>query len=194
MNEIKFSCPSCKQHIQCDPSHIGENVPCPGCATLIRVPGLAELAESPIAENEDVFAMSLTTSAEKVSYAPAQPTDNPPEKPSEQFAPNGDSSDNSASPSSETGAEQKTAAVAASHSLDLHCVCPVCQARLQISIKAEPASDDASALAPKPASEPLSLAERERQIEAARKNQAATLYPQLKPRLDKILETTVAGH
>lgn len=38
MSDLKFSCPSCGQHIQCDESYAGENLPCPGCAHLIRVP------------------------------------------------------------------------------------------------------------------------------------------------------------
>jgi hypothetical protein len=43
MSDLKFSCPSCGQHIQCEESHIGENIPCPGCAILIRVPANATI-------------------------------------------------------------------------------------------------------------------------------------------------------
>jgi hypothetical protein len=43
MSDLKFSCPSCGQHIQCEESHIGENIPCPGCAILIRVPANAAI-------------------------------------------------------------------------------------------------------------------------------------------------------
>jgi len=43
MSDLKFNCPSCGQHIQCDESHAGENLPCPGCAHLIRVPNNAEI-------------------------------------------------------------------------------------------------------------------------------------------------------
>jgi hypothetical protein len=38
MSDLKFSCPSCAQHIQCDESYAGERIPCPSCATLVRVP------------------------------------------------------------------------------------------------------------------------------------------------------------
>jgi len=43
MSDLKFSCPSCGQHIQCDQGFAGEKIPCPGCATLIRVPSDAAI-------------------------------------------------------------------------------------------------------------------------------------------------------
>lgn len=46
MSDVKFTCPSCGLHIQCDESTVGENLPCPGCATLVRVPSNAELIRS----------------------------------------------------------------------------------------------------------------------------------------------------
>ena len=45
MKEMIFACPSCDQHIQCDASHAGENIPCPSCAVLIRVPTAHAIAE-----------------------------------------------------------------------------------------------------------------------------------------------------
>jgi hypothetical protein len=44
MSDLKFSCPSCGQHIQCEESHAGEKIPCPGCALLISVPVDAPIA------------------------------------------------------------------------------------------------------------------------------------------------------
>ncbi|HWC58389.1 MAG TPA: hypothetical protein VHC44_01750 [Verrucomicrobiae bacterium] len=44
MSDLKFTCPSCAQHIQCDESYAGEKIPCPNCATLVRVPADAPLA------------------------------------------------------------------------------------------------------------------------------------------------------
>src|SRR5580765_6836654 len=38
MSDLKFTCPSCAQHIQCDQSYAGEKIPCPSCASLVRVP------------------------------------------------------------------------------------------------------------------------------------------------------------
>jgi hypothetical protein len=43
MNDLKFSCPSCGQHIVCDESHAGEKLPCPSCAALVRVPADAAI-------------------------------------------------------------------------------------------------------------------------------------------------------
>jgi hypothetical protein len=43
MSDLKFSCPSCAQHIQCDESYAGERIPCPSCASLVRVPTDAPL-------------------------------------------------------------------------------------------------------------------------------------------------------
>lgn len=43
MRDVKFICTSCGQHVQCDESHSGEKIPCPNCATVIRVPVDAEL-------------------------------------------------------------------------------------------------------------------------------------------------------
>lgn len=46
MSDVKFTCPSCGIHIQCDETRVGENLPCPGCAHLVRVPSNAELIRS----------------------------------------------------------------------------------------------------------------------------------------------------
>src|SRR5215204_4647557 len=47
MNDLKFVCPSCGQHVECDSSHAGENFPCPACAALVRIPGDAAFIEAP---------------------------------------------------------------------------------------------------------------------------------------------------
>ena len=192
MNEIRFSCPSCGQHIQCEPDHAGVNVPCPGCATLIRVPPMTEFDEE-----SDIVAMSLKIGPEKVSYAPMQPAGDTQEKSPEQSTSNRDASEHPVSPSPESGPDQKLTPTGATvHSLDLQCACPVCQSRLQISIRAESASEHVSALALKSQSEHLSPAEREEQIEAAHKAHQVlpSMYPQFKPRLDKILDGSGADH
>ena len=38
MAEFKFSCPRCKQHIQCDSSYVGSQINCPLCRQAIIVP------------------------------------------------------------------------------------------------------------------------------------------------------------
>jgi len=38
MSDLKFTCPSCGQHIQCDQDYANERIPCPNCGTVVRVP------------------------------------------------------------------------------------------------------------------------------------------------------------
>ena len=38
MNQFKFSCPQCEQHLQCDEQFSGREIQCPGCHHLIRIP------------------------------------------------------------------------------------------------------------------------------------------------------------
>ena len=67
MSDLRFSCPSCGQHVQCDSTHAGENIPCPSCAQLIRVPEKAEVVPTkPPPAPENPFAVE----EEKVSYTP----------------------------------------------------------------------------------------------------------------------------
>ena len=39
MSDIKFSCPQCQQHIQCEEGYAGMEIGCPTCKTRIVVPG-----------------------------------------------------------------------------------------------------------------------------------------------------------
>ena len=39
MSELKFSCPHCQQHIQCDPGYAGMEIACPACNNQMLVPG-----------------------------------------------------------------------------------------------------------------------------------------------------------
>jgi DNA-directed RNA polymerase subunit RPC12/RpoP len=38
MNDHKFSCPHCEQHLQCDEQFAGREIQCPHCHHLIRIP------------------------------------------------------------------------------------------------------------------------------------------------------------
>lgn len=40
MSQFKFSCPHCRQHLQCDEQHCGREIQCPACNHLIRIPPL----------------------------------------------------------------------------------------------------------------------------------------------------------
>lgn len=58
MSDVKFTCPSCGQHIKCEESHIGENIPCPGCAHMVRVPPNATFVpETPPTATVNPFAV-----------------------------------------------------------------------------------------------------------------------------------------
>ena len=61
MSDLKFSCPSCAQHIQCDESYAGAKLPCPSCAALVRVPVDAPLAIKPAPSEK--FEATATTGA-----------------------------------------------------------------------------------------------------------------------------------
>lgn len=38
MSDLKFSCPRCEQHLQCDEQFSGREIQCPACNHLIRIP------------------------------------------------------------------------------------------------------------------------------------------------------------
>jgi len=41
MSDIKFACPHCQQHIQCEPGYAGMQINCPACGGNMLVPGQA---------------------------------------------------------------------------------------------------------------------------------------------------------
>lgn len=47
MSEIKFTCPHCSQHVQCDESWSGRETRCPACQGAFRVPQSAKPTTSP---------------------------------------------------------------------------------------------------------------------------------------------------
>lgn len=110
MSELKFTCPSCGQHVQCALSHAGENIPCPACAHLIRVPQSGTVIAVKLADAEN----PLNTDDSKASYAPTgEPETAKVPTLEENF------SDNAGSPKSDnppTLREQEIAAARAAHS------------------------------------------------------------------------------
>jgi hypothetical protein len=183
MSEIKFTCPSCSQHVACDASHAGENFPCPACAMLVRVPSDAGFAEASIAAPASPSAPSapsVTAELGNIFYSDAQPTGDGSGHESSgahQESPSKPASD--ANHSAGPQAPEKTTTVAAEHRSDMRCVCPVCKSELRVSLEmALPATD---------ATQHLSLEEREQKIAAAREANPVGLHPNFKPRLDKIL-------
>ena len=185
MTELKFDCPSCGQHIQCSPECANQNVPCPACASLIRVPADAEVTEAPgDAPDTNPFQ---SPEEPKVSYADAEGQSQPQKAPpTTRPAPRIDNK-------SVSGVrEELEAARPAAQSSELHCVCPVCRSELRISVAAKsqavPHSGDklSHSAAFQSATEHLSAAEREKKIAAAREANPVKSSP-VKPRLDKIL-------
>ena len=73
MSDLKFNCPSCGQHVQCDIQHAGENIPCPSCAHLIRVPTSGSVVDPKLTATENPFA----TDDSKVSYTATKETEKP---------------------------------------------------------------------------------------------------------------------
>ena len=41
MSDLKFSCPQCQQHIQCEENYAGTEITCPACSARMMVPGVA---------------------------------------------------------------------------------------------------------------------------------------------------------
>jgi DNA-directed RNA polymerase subunit RPC12/RpoP len=38
MSDMKFGCPKCEQHLQCDEQLSGREIQCPKCHVLLRIP------------------------------------------------------------------------------------------------------------------------------------------------------------
>lgn len=70
MNDLRFSCPYCGQHVQCEASHANENIPCPSCAQLIRVPQKADIVPTKPPATNNPFAADES----KVSYTKTEDT------------------------------------------------------------------------------------------------------------------------
>lgn len=188
MNEVKFSCPSCGQNIRCEPGHSGENVPCPNCAKVIRVPLDPRLVPSEAPESDDPVFPPLES--EKVSYTSEKSAVDEPERTLQPSVAKEESSQISPPTSALVSNEKSSTAAGSAHSLDLRGACPVCHAQLQISIQPAPGASVTPDPKPKSESHHQTFAERERQIEAAHQaiQASPSLTPQIKPRLDRILD------
>ena len=131
MSDLKFSCPSCGQHIRCDAAHAGENIPCPGCALLIRVPETGAIVAEVKSAEENPFA----TDASKVSYTePAK--ENHPEISASTPKPVFTNSDNETDPTPVpvTERERQIAAARESHPVSVN---PIMKPRLAYVLNGE---------------------------------------------------------
>ena len=73
MAEIKFACPACDQHIQCDSSWAGEQITCPGCQSSIVIPVAAPQPAAETAPKPKLTFAPVTHSAPTPPPAAAQP-------------------------------------------------------------------------------------------------------------------------
>lgn len=166
MSELIFECPSCGQPIQCEKAYSGHTIHCPNCCADLRIP--------------------FTYAAGAFSMPRAELVSEP--------------------------AAKSAAAPEESRPKEIHCLCPVCRSELKIQtashsgatpqtaqlVRAAPQTLDAAVPEAKPdlpeKAPPVSSAEREEQIAAARDANPVSLYPPMKPRLDYILSGGEAPH
>jgi hypothetical protein len=182
MSDLKFTCPACGQHMECEKAYVGAETNCLNCNAELRIPFShtppepntllphAELIVKPVAPAPDPSMLKTLEPSPKPVAAP-NPT--PPFQPDE-----------------------------------LHCLCPVCQSELEVSRQAISPLGRAlptaklmkkgSALENHPQPEPLSdappvnldnspVSEREQKIAAARDAHPVQVYPAMKPRMSYIL-------
>lgn len=77
MSDIKFACPTCQQHIQCEPAYAGMQIACPACQSQMIVPG------SPAPAMASAPAMAPSPGLRMSSAAPPPPLPPQPQAPAE---------------------------------------------------------------------------------------------------------------
>lgn len=183
MSTLRFTCPSCGQHMQCERAYVGDIAACTACHAQLRIPYThtppepstqlprATLIAPPpesATESANCFSEIPTASAAHTTpFRPAPPDNTPQPEPA----------------------------------LELHCICPVCQSELSVSTRSpagttpqlatlvnKAASPGASPSAAHPPEiDTASVIHREEQIAEAREAHPVSLYPAMKPRLSYIL-------
>jgi len=179
MSELRFTCPACGQHMQCEKAYVGDKTACPNCQAELRVP----FSHTPIEPKTQLPRAELVSTPAEPSLAS---NDHPSVGLTEAAAP-------IPSAPKSTGP--------APHAESQSCICPVCQSELRIIERTAP-NDESKIVqlvrteaqttreneAPdsKP-SETAKIAVREEEIAAAREAHPVSLYPSIKPRLAYIL-------
>lgn len=179
MSELRFTCPACGQHMQCEKAYVGDKTACPNCQAELRIP----FSHTPIEPKTQLPRAELVS-------APAEPSLASNDHPSFGLT-------EAAVPIS--AAPKSTGPVP--HVESQTCICPVCQSELRIIERTAPSDEPRIAQlvrtgaqttreneAPnsKP-NEPSKNAVREDEIAAAREAHPVSLYPSIKPRLAYIL-------
>ncbi len=156
MNEIKFACPSCGQHIQCDEAYVGRKIVCPMCRAEIAVPRTAPgqpggtlpeahlIAASPgRAPSEPVHSGARKPVSSNRAGTPECPTLE--RKPgaggsgSAESRPEGSTVQKPAERALEANAGVRVSA-AAGPGPDVHLLCPVCRSELGVPPGIPPAA------------------------------------------------------
>ena len=108
MSELKFTCPICGQHMECEKMYSGDQTNCLNCNAELRIP---------------------------FSHTPLEPDNLPHAELIVKHAQNASPSDHPKLDTFEPAPENKTAAnIAPPLNQDqLHCICPVCQSDLEVS-------------------------------------------------------------
>jgi ribosomal protein S27E len=138
MSAIKFSCPQCQQHIECDASHAGRDVPCPTCHSTLRVPK----ASAATTQGEPPRAKLVATGVPKPQETGETPKAKSPKSPKIP----GDARVRIPKAAREGAAGGLEAAGEKPVRTAVHCQCPVCGSELRV-----PASSGAEGDAPEEA-------------------------------------------
>src|ERR1043166_7625823 len=171
MSAVKFECPACSQHMECERACSGDVIHCPGCGAQIRVPC------HNASEVEGSFSRAeLVASATAVAPSPV-PEGSPPEL------------------HHETEKREATVNCPACHA-ELKVVIPADSEAASTkllhgppALQHEPSSARAeTAEHEHPDFAHMSLEERERQIAAAREAHPIQVNSNAKPRLESVLE------
>jgi hypothetical protein len=182
MSELKFTCPACGQHMQCEKAYAGDKTNCPACNAELRVP----FSHTP-PEPTTMLPRAELVSAAAGAAAPImiKRSESALAEASIPIAPS-------------PAAKVHSPALPDAH--ETHCICPVCKSELRLPTEASsgpvtaevvsgPSSNSTTPTQALHSSESESVTEREKQIAAARESNPVSLYPAMKPRLAYILNS-----
>lgn len=169
MSVLKFECPGCGQHLECDRACSGDIIHCPRCCAELRIPfSTAEIPGS-------------IARAEMILHAP------PPASPASSSVPVPSASTSPQAvevtcPVCESQLRVRPGAAPKPNS-----AAPIAELIRKGVTQPKPPPPEAKPAEPHPDLNHMSIEERERQIAAAREAHPVHLNPPIKPRLDYIL-------
>jgi ribosomal protein S27E len=171
MNVLKFECPGCGQHLECDSSLGGDVIHCPRCCAELRIPfgGSADIPGTIKRAEMILHAPAAAPPSPQGSQPPAQPAPAALE-PMEVLCPVCQSQLRVRAEVSKPGS-----------------VPPVAELARKGELKDQPAQTSGKPEENHPDLDHMTLEERERQIAAAREAHPIQLNPPVKPRLSYIL-------